>query len=378
MKRFVRNILLFLIPVMLYFAVTELPFYYAGYVTHELSDVDRCIALQRENPSSLYGFGYSEQTEYYKLMNADYFQAPVIALGTSRVMQFKAAYFSTDFYNCGGAVGGNYNQYRNFLQNLSYTPDLIILGLDAWVFNGEFNDTLGTVDHYIPIEKLEKGSAEKASIAHRIRADWKKKWNFDDLNAFENNLGFNGRIKDSGYMMDGSYYYGDVYRYPEIQGDYRFVQMLEQITTGTFRFVWEDHIDPETLVQLENFLAYCRENHIEVVGFLTPYPPAVYHAMKDSGHYAYLDEIEPACSELFRRFDYEFYNYMSVENFPVDDDFFVDGIHGSEVLYAYIAQDMADQGSVLSSHIDTDVLDGLLAGAYDGRSFYNPDERPAA
>ncbi len=376
MKRFVRNVLLFLIPVALYFAVTEIPFYYAGYVTHELSDVDRCIELQRNNPSSLYGFGYSEQTEYYKLTNADYFSAPVIALGTSRVMQFKGAYFSKDFYNCGGAVGGNYNQYRNFLENLSYTPDLIILGLDAWVFNGNWNDIFGTVDHFVPIEKLEKTGADKASIAHHIRSDWRKKWDFDDLNTFGNNLGFNGRIKDSGYMIDGSYYYGDMYRYPEIQSDYRFVQTLEQIAAGTARFAWEDHIDPNTLDQLKNLLDYCRAHQIEVVGFLTPYPPAVYHAMADSGNYAYLDEIEPACAELFRHYGYEFYNYMNVEDFPVDDYCFMDGIHGSEVVYAYIAKDMLAKGSVLSACIDADVLTGLLADAYDGRSFYHPDERP--
>ena len=131
MKKFIRNIVLFLIPVLLYYSVWKVSFYYAGFISKEISDVDDCISYQRENPDSLFGLGYTDPTQYYKLTNADYYQAPVIALGTSRVMQFRDLYFKDFFYNCGGAVGGNYLEYKNFLENLEYKPDVIILGLDA-------------------------------------------------------------------------------------------------------------------------------------------------------------------------------------------------------------------------------------------------------
>ena len=140
MKKFLCNIILFILPLVCFIIISVGPFYYAGFITHEFTDVNACIELQQSNPTSLFGLGYSDQTIYYKLQNANYYKKAVIALGTSRVMQFNSIYFKDNFYNCGGAVAGNYSEYKNFLENLSYRPDVIILGLDAWVFNDNWNN----------------------------------------------------------------------------------------------------------------------------------------------------------------------------------------------------------------------------------------------
>lgn len=233
MRKFVGNIILLCLPIVVYLIVLVVPFYYAGLVTYELTDVDDCIEMQRANPEALYGIGYSSATSWYKLKNADYYNASIIALGTSRVMQFKKDYFEDSFYNCGGAVDGNYNEYVNFLENLSYKPSIVILGLDAWVFNDEWNSGLSD---YASFVEISKPNVNNMNVIKRIRQDWNNKWNFNQLDGYSSNIGFNGRLKDDGFMLDGSYYYGNIYRNPELQEDYNFVNTLDRIATGTRRF----------------------------------------------------------------------------------------------------------------------------------------------
>lgn len=358
MKKFIRNIVLFLMPVLLYYSVWEIPFYFAGVITKEISDVDECISFQRKTPDSLFGLGYSDPTQYYKLANANYFQAPVIALGTSRVMQFKSLYFNDCFYNCGGAVGGNYLEYKNFIENLSYKPEVIILGLDAWVFNDNWNSQIGDTTSFF---EIVKPTFKKKTIMMKIREDYKIKWTFWDLNSFTNNIGFNGIIKESGFLIDGSYYYGNVYRYPENQLDYKFTDTLNRIETGRSRFEWGNHIDPETLIQLEILLAYCKDNEIQVVGFLAPFAPTVYKAMEDSNNYEYLKEITPSCRELFFRYGFSFFDYMNPIQLKVTDDYFLDGFHGSDVVYGYIIEDFIEKNPYLQTGGESHVFTPFFA-----------------
>ncbi len=89
MKKFVRNITAFFLPV---FLVAGL-FYFVIKSTGELDPIEKNAEKQRENPACMIGLGYNEQTPYYKLLNANYYRAPIISLGTSRVMQFNGVCF---------------------------------------------------------------------------------------------------------------------------------------------------------------------------------------------------------------------------------------------------------------------------------------------
>lgn len=372
-KIFIKNIVIFLIPVIVFLLISQGPFYFAGYVSGEFRDIDKAIETQREEHNILIGLGYNEQTAYYKLCNANYYEAPVIALGTSRVMQFKGECFNGNFYNCGGAVSGNYNEYKNFLENLRYTPKMVVIGLDTWVFNDEWNRDVGNYDEFQVIHTVDR---EKKVLIKSIKQDWKdEKWEFKNLNDYPNNIGFNGRIKDAGFMYDGSYYYGYVYRSPEEQEDYQFSNTIGRIDTGTARFEWGEHIDEDTIVQLDNLLSYCKENNIEAIGFIAPFAPTVYKHMLDDGKFGYLSEITPECKILFDKYQFEFYDYVEVSQLGVTDDYFIDGFHGSEVAYAKIIMDMVEKDSKLSEYVNIEHTKNLIENAFDGRTFCDPDKR---
>lgn len=92
MAKFIRNILLFILPLLLLVAVTISVFFMA-WGTGEFNSITESAEEQRKNHNCVIGLGYNEQTSYYKLLNANYYRAPIISLGTSRVMQFKKVFF---------------------------------------------------------------------------------------------------------------------------------------------------------------------------------------------------------------------------------------------------------------------------------------------
>lgn len=375
MKKFVTSVVLFLLPFALLLSVFELPFYLAACLAGELKPVEEWVRMQEQDPTVLVGMGYNEQTACYKLQTANERQAPVLALGTSRVQQFKITYFTGGFYNCGGAVSGNYGEYKNFLENLTYAPEILIIGLDTWVFNDAWNQGLPDHDEFIPINKTERSMG---ALMKTIRSDWKSgKWSFAELENYAANLGFNGKIRDSGYMYDGSHYNGYLYRYPELQRDYMFADTLARIQGGHSRFEYGQHIDADTLRQLEELLSYCKAHDIYVIGFQPPFAPSIYDTMAASGNYGYLPEVAPACRTLFSQYGFEFYDYVDGETLGVDDSCFNDGFHGSEVTYGRIVADMAKNGSVLAGYIDLEKVEYLVDHAYSGQTFYDPDARPA-
>ena len=371
MKKFIKNILLFFLPVLLVFAAV-VPFYRASVKWGELKDIEENLEAQRINRNILIGLGYNEQTRYYKLVNTNFYKAEIIALGTSRVMQFKKELFKNSFFNCGGAVSGNYDDYLNYLKNLDYKPETILLGLDVWVFNDAWNRNCESYTNYKKITRMNRNIAFTLT---KIVKDWlRKKWKFSDLDTYPENIGFNGRVRDTGFMYDGSYYYGSIYRSTQTQ-DELFTDILDMISKGTMAFKWGNHIDPDTVTKLEALLAYCSQNNIQVIGFLAPFAPAVYNKMATSGNYGYLGEIEPACKKLFDAYGYEFYNYMdgSVLNFT--SSYFVDGFHGSEVAYGCILMDMVKHGSSVSKYVNQKHADYLISNAYSKLTFYDPDKR---
>lgn len=361
MKKFLCRLLVFLIPFYFLGGFVGL-IYYIGWMTGEFGSFDRIMELQRREHNVLVGMGYNEQNAYYKYKNANYYQAKVIALGTSRVMQFKDDYFSLGFYNCGGAVSGNYDEYLNFVKNLEYTPELIILGLDQWVFNDAWNRNCIKYEGDTPIRMIDRNNVSME--CSMIRDMINHKWNMDSINNYPMNYGFNGRIKDNGFRWDGSYYCGSVYQEPENEEDYMFKDTFNRIFEGNRRFEWGDDVDEETYEYLSAFLKYCSENKIKVVGFAPPFAPSVYNQMAASGNYGYLNEISPGCKKMFEEYGYEYFEYTDAKMFNVNDAYFTDGFHGGEVVYAYIVEDMLKQGSCLCDYVDETHLENLLNDYY--------------
>lgn len=366
MRKFLREIVLYSVPLILFFAVATLP----GYNSGEFRDFDDAIVTQRENSSVIIGMGYNEQTPYYKLSNANYYEADIIALGTSRAMQFKEEFFQESFYNCGGAVSGNYSEYKNFLSNLTYRPKIVLLDLDAWVFNDAWNNNL---PDYSQFQQISQAKRSVLSMTVKMYLDLlERKWGFSDLKNYSENIGFNGRIKGDGFMADGSYYYSHLYRDPTSSDDYQFKDTLSRIERGVSRFEYGKHIDKDTLAQLDDLLHYCNENDIQVIGYLAPFAPSIYQRMVSSGNYGYLLEISPACEHIFKKYGHEYFDFSDGAMLEATDEFFIDGFHGSEIVYGIMLEKMIQADSLIAKYVDKERLDSRMANRYNSWLFDEP------
>lgn len=369
MKKFLRNIVIFCIPFIIFIA----PFLMVGIYSLELLNIDYAIKIQRKSDDEkLLGMAYNEQSAYLKIKNINYYSPQISTLGSSRVLQFKDEFFETSFYNGGRGVA-SIADWEKFIDNINAEalPDILIIGLDSWEFNPNWEGLLANS------EDLSKPI--KISIFERLENEMKdyrdNKWSFKEIINNNGNLGFNGIFKNSGFLKDGSYYYGNIYKNPESTLDYQFRDTYGRIEHGILRFEYSDTIEQETLDYLEHFLLLCSEKDIEIIGFIPPFAPSVYQKMKSYGNqYGYLDKIGDECQLIFNQYGYEFYDYTDISNLDCDDSFFIDGFHGSEVAYLRILLDMLNQNSVLNQYIDSNKLNQLYQNRYSNmilrKSFY--------
>ncbi len=70
--------------------------------------------------------------------------------------------------------------------------------------------------------------------------------------------------------------------------------------------------------------------------------------MISSKKYLYIESLESILQKEFNKYNFEFYNYSSVELLGSNDDQFIDGFHGGEVVYANILIDMLRKNSILN------------------------------
>lgn len=352
MKRFVIRLSVFCVILFLLCS----PFIYACVISDELADFDTLIAKQHGSQDNLIGMAYNEQTAYLKITNVNYYKPDVIALGTSRVMQFRKEFFSASFYNCGGSLVSSYDQYLNFLKNMEYQPKIVIIGLDFWLWNADFSGILNAYPEYY---KIGLDSRDKTAVVQSLFDAWiSRKWSFSSLHSFPGNTGLSGKVKNSGYAADGSYYYGSKYVHPETDEE-RCRDVYNRIVSGTNMFEYGENLNSKAQPLLENLLEYCKTNDMEVIGFIPPVADSVYRMIEDSGKYSYLKKMDEACRKSFEKYGYAYFNFSNPAEFGADDSFFIDGYHGGDIIYAMFALDMADK-SALSGYVDKENLTCLI------------------
>ncbi|MEG1931747.1 MAG: hypothetical protein RR075_01410, partial [Pygmaiobacter sp.] len=154
MKKFLRVLALFLLPVALFYGLL-------GTVllsSRELAPLSEVVDAAVNGSLVLYGSAYHENFTAFKLRCAQQKRAKLLVLGTSRSMQLRGAFFTEkSFFNAGGGVK-NGEDYERFLRALSpeALPDTLLLVLDQNMFNAQWameNRTEGLALEEVPLKK---------------------------------------------------------------------------------------------------------------------------------------------------------------------------------------------------------------------------------
>lgn len=361
MKKFIFKVIIYILP----FALTIGPFLFVALRTGEILSYDTIINIQNHSENVIVGMAYNEQRSYYKYANVNEKKVDVIAFGTSRVLPFREEYFETTFYNCGSIVSGNFNEYLYVLENLENLPQVIILGVDQWIFNDNWNKPYEATS----FSQLVESDIDEAAIVKTMMLDYAEgKWEFKQVLNGEHNLGLSGVVKGKGYRKDGSYSYADVYRDVKNSSDYGFRGTLQSIEKGTDRFQYADELDVTTIRYFEQLLAYCYEKDIKVIAFTPPFAPTVCKAM-DNENYDYMKQIAPTVQVICEQYGYEFYDFTDVSKLGCTDDYFVDGFHGGDIAYGMMVLEMCERKSYLAEIVDEKLLDEMIMHRYSNLCF---------
>ena len=306
----------------------------------ELVSVQQVEATQRAMSNLvLYGPAYCSKTLRYKLSAVLARSPEVIALGTSRVMQFRSRFFknSRGFYNAGGGIL-QIADLPAFLEKIpqGHEPKFVILGLDPWLFNPNWKPerAITLADDPTSLDILLDQSL-------RIYQDYGAgKFLLTDLLMHENTeyigVGINALTKKNGFRNDGSYYYGGYIADPlnTEYPDFEFRATLKHIENGEEWFAYGNEVSKQSLGELEKFLQESKLRGVYVVGFLPPYPHQTYSKMLSMpDKYGYITMIYPTIALQFHKYGYPLFDFSDLVSIGSSDVETVDGFHASEKAY---------------------------------------------
>lgn len=283
----------------------------------------------------------------------------VIALGSSRVMQFRADFFrDKDFYTLGG-LGSSIDELDYTWRNIkeSYIPKVVIVGIDPWWLNPNMNqeNSLINSDKNIKYKILGELLKNKKMRRQLLNLDEIKD---KDALGERKNIGLDAAVNGNGYRLsDGSRQYGKTIQDKE-DNTTRFKNTYERMEKGAKgdRFVWCDTISESELLKLKKLLRDINESGADVVVFLPPFPHEVYCYMDDNVHFHdYLHDYMYGVGKICDELEIPCYNFCDLATTGASDDEAIDGFHGSEVAYARITALIGKERS-LSYYVDNEKL----------------------
>ena len=355
MRKFLIRFCVFLLPCIVFLSI---PLYILIITGEKFKNIDSVV---NDNEKYLIGYAYDERSYgYLKYLEITKSKYKVIALGSSRVLQFRNQMFTTSFYNAGYTIQV-IEDFIPFLENIpsSKTPKYLIIGLDQCMFNEFWNS-----DFSISDKNKWQHSFYKYPTFGTIMKIWKDvidgKIQFHADNSIKR-IGVNAVMNNTGFRNDGSMYYGGqidkLIRNDSSANDYLFNDTFDRIYKGNRRFEYGNAIDVKTISQIHELLQYCKKRNIKLIAFLPPFADSVFSKMINSGKYDYIKEIYANLKPVFDEFGFELYDFSSASSCASNDNEMIDGFHGGEATYIKMLIKMLEGNSILSEIVDKPQLE---------------------
>lgn len=320
---------------------------------------DDYIVTNYEN--ILYGSAV-EDSSLIKLDIVKQLQPNIIAIGSSRVMQFRKNYFyNQDFYTLGG-LAASLDEARYVYHQIKavYTPKVVILGVDLWWLNPKFQqsnryDTLSNNDNYNRrYAKLLTEMKNNPKILQQLLN--LSAINKQDSLGNRETVGLTAAVYSDGYRLsDGSYQYGRFITHPEPLKE-RFQDTHNRIDDGNRRFDQTNEIDINQMDNFLNLIREMRDNGTHVIVFLPPFPNEIYTRMYDSDKYHdFLLAFEKNIQSICNNENVSFFDCSNLIWLGASDEETIDGFHGSELAYGRIINKMAED-KTLAPYINLSLL----------------------
>lgn len=355
MKIFLRRVLYFLTPVLFFLSY---PIYILSSKKENFYNLDEIL-----NSDNKYIIGYKYNEKNYKylkykkiLLNKKF---DVLALGSSRVLQFRDKMFEASFYNAGYTVS-TIDDFEFFLKLIpeDKLPRYLIIGLDQWMFNKEWN-TINRNDNKIKEDFTNNTSKSIFTGLEKLNLVYDdiihKQLNFHKVYQKSNRelIGLNATLNFTGFRNDGSMFYGkqinNLQKKSTDTEDYLFKETFTRINNANRRFEYGNFADEKAIKTLEKLLHFCKNKNILVIGFLPPYANEVYEKMQKTNNYNYINDLNQKLPPIFMNFGFDFYSFNKLKDFDSNDNEAIDGFHGGERAYLRLLIKMLNNNSKLKN-----------------------------
>ena len=330
--------------------------------------VERAVAAQASGKFAVFGSGVSQDFVDYKLKLYEAIKPDIAAVGSSRVMQFRGAWFRKPFCNMGG-VAGNLAVLRSTVDAMLrlHRPQAVILGLDFWWFmpqweaqpfkevpptSGSYNYGFASLKK--PWEWLVEGKISPRELAKPLLAAAGAGFRGD-------RFGVMAQQSDDGFGPDGSWYGTAEATGQKAPLDFQFRDTLAQVAEGSKAFfrAKPGQIGPsqEHLDALAEIWCRLRSRGIQTFVFIAPLSGRVLEAMrKNPDAWPHLFRLREALAAR----GIDALDCTDAQGLGANDCEFIDGFHGGEVTYARILRRMADRWPALLAYVDMKKLDTVI------------------
>lgn len=368
-SRFWAKLFVFLLPFALVFCVLTGVMLYLG-ESMPLS----WIVAQQQAADILYRPKYGNRDQQFKTLSVNMRRPEVLALGSSRILQFRAGFFNRRpdaFYNAA-APAWTLPQVSNLLYGLDAQalPRVLILAVDPpW-----FNDAYEADEFPAPVSDIEHLLlVDRSILQDMISGEAFDRTGFENAAYFRREepggsgvlaLGMRAIRDGHGFRSDGSEQYGDFLIADWLWQLQQRENHLEMMRRGEQMYVYGETVSEASLDALSRLLDFAARNDISVIGFLPSYTPQLWERMIARGNHSYIEALTPRLRELFAAHDFPFFDFSDGASTGSSDDEFFDGWHASELsnLRLYLAM-LEALPEILGEYSDVEMLTRIAASA---------------
>lgn len=341
----------------------------AGLAWHsgEALPIKMVAEIQQLDASVIYGSNKVEDVLSYKLQRYDRRLPRILIMGSSRMMQARDQFFTeapAAVYNAAGP-GWDLPMLIQFYERLPQLPEIIIIGIDQFWFNGDLPMTTtreATIESDYGWDSLRQATVE---TTHKLLGG--------DLTVAQilagadpvylrRSLGLKALENSFGYRADGSLQQGLLNQSPRMQSAHTAAALAN--FEGEGRFAPASHINQAALDMLKDFVSTLSSDGVKVVGVTPPFHYVIFEAMEASGANQYIDEAARQLARLFDEFGYPYTYFADMRVYGVDSSGWYDRVHLTEAATLRMLLELfEDHPDTFAAYADTSVLRALLANA---------------
>lgn len=324
-------------------------FYFTA--TGDLLDEATAAAIQRSGgPTCTYSSLATDNHAAFKYAAYVGREPEIVALGSSRVLQFNGRLFSRPFYNLGRTMNSLADGPVALGEMARFgKPKVILLGIDYWLFSARHKQSAaddGTSNRTDPLA-VPQLLRLVGTVLHRPELLIGPQ---RLLSGPDCPLGMTGIAYHSGFAPDGFYFYGERLMLPAVdQEDYAFRDSLRRVERGGRRFEHGDAPDPNLIRAMADLIQAIKHAGIEVIAFMPPVAPLVFAEMTRSGHYGYVSQIR----EALARQGVVVHDFHDPASLGLVDCDFIDGFHAGDAAHARLLDELVRREPALEAFVDS-------------------------